>query len=118
MGMPADMNARVPGPFYAVSSVACGRDHTLALLDNGRAMGWGGDGSGRLLAENPGLCSAWGAPTRPVEVRLLSKLTSIAAGYSVSLGLTDRGEVSVWGACAAGIGGRAESIALADPLTE
>ena len=104
-----------PESLYAVAAVSCGRDHTLALLDGGRVMGWGGDGSGRLLAESPGLCTAWGAPTRPVEVRLQSKLASIAAGYSVSLGVDERGEIAIWGACAAGIGGHSESIALADP---
>ena len=38
---------------YAVSTVSCGRDHTLALLSNGKVIGWGGDGSGRVPAAGP-----------------------------------------------------------------
>ena len=38
---------------YDVASVSCGRDHTLALLATGKAIGWGGDGSGRWSRPHP-----------------------------------------------------------------
>ena len=39
---------------YIVTSLCCGRDHTLALLANGKVIGWGGDGSGRVAPDTPG----------------------------------------------------------------
>src|SRR6516165_6401834 len=69
---------------YHVASISCGRDHTLALLASGNVIGWGGDGSGRVAATTPEYCSTAYGPERPVEVKLASPLTSIAAGYGVS----------------------------------
>ena len=40
------------------------------LQIDGKAMGWGGDGSGRMPSGAPDVCTAWGAPARPVEVML------------------------------------------------
>ncbi len=100
---------------YDVAAVRCGRDHTLALLASGSVIGWGTDGSGRVAATTPEYCSTAVAPTRPVEVRLGEPLTAIAAGYGISLGITAGHEVAVWGANAAGIGGRTQAVALATP---
>ncbi|MEO6565615.1 MAG: hypothetical protein ABIO63_06230 [Casimicrobiaceae bacterium] len=100
---------------YIVSALSCGRDHTLALLANGKVIGWGGDGSGRVAPDTPGYCSTFKAPSRAVEVNLLQPLTAVAAGYGVSLGITAGAEVAVWGANVAGIGGRHAAIALATP---
>ncbi|MBK9609357.1 MAG: hypothetical protein IPO58_24200 [Betaproteobacteria bacterium] len=67
------------------------------MLESGKAMGWGGNGSGRLPADIPELCSVAAAPTQPVEVSMQQKLRSIAAGHGISLGLTERNEVAIWG---------------------
>ena len=55
------------------------------------------------------------APTRAVEVILREPLTSIAAGYGVSLGITEQRKVVIWGANGAGIGGRIGAVAAATP---
>ena len=52
---------------FAVTSISCGRDHTLALLTTGKVIGWGGDGSGRIPSGMPEYCTT-PAPTRAVEV--------------------------------------------------
>lgn len=72
-------NATAEG--YLVKAVSCGRDHTLALLAGGRVMGWGGDGSGRLTAGVPDVCTSRKAPTQPVEVNLRPKLVALAAAW-------------------------------------
>src|SRR5437867_3180196 len=100
---------------YVIASISCGRDHTLALLDDGRVFGWGGDGSGRMPANTAEYCSTSKSDGRAVELSPRHKLTSIAAGYGISLGVTTTNRVAVWGSNAAGIGGRRESIALATP---
>lgn len=100
---------------HFVTSICCGRDHTLALLANGKVIGWGGDGSGGIAPDTPGYCSTFNAPTRAVEVNLLQPLVAVSAGYGVSLGITSRNAVAVWGANVAGIGGRHDAIALATP---
>ena len=97
---------------HAVNLLCCGGDHTLALLANGKVVGWGGDGSGRVASDSPEYCSTFKAPASAVEVRLLQPLVAVTAGYGVSLGITARNEVAVWGANAAGIGGRRDAIAL------
>ena len=98
---------------HAIGSVSCGRDHTLALLDNGRVFGWGGDGSGRMPAGAPEYCSTFKADGRAVEVNTQHEFVAVAAGYGISLGVTATKRVAVWGANAAGIGGRREAIAPA-----
>ena len=98
-----------------VASIACGRDHTLALLVTGKVFGWGGDGSGRVPPDTPEYCSTLKAPTSAVELNTQQALVSVAAGHGISLGITERRQVVVWGANAAGIGGRLNSVTLASP---
>ena len=100
---------------YMVATVSCGRDHTLALLADGKVIGWGGDGSGRVPSGAPEYCTT-PAPKRAVEVLLREPVTAIAAGYGVSLGVTPKRAVAAWGANGAGIDGRAGALALATPL--
>src|SRR5882757_4457173 len=100
---------------YAVSMVSCGRDHTLALLSNGKVIGWGGDGSGRIPAASAEYCTS-PAPTHAVEVLLQVPLSAIAAGEGISLGVTRRREMIAWGTHGAGIGGVIGAIAPATPL--
>lgn len=96
-------------------SLSCGRDHTLALLDSGEVYGWGGDGSGRIPSTAPQYCSTSTAPTDVVEVKLRQKAVSIAAGYGVSLGITDANQIVIWGTSAAGIAGRLDAMTPANP---
>jgi alpha-tubulin suppressor-like RCC1 family protein len=66
-------------------AVACGGNHSLALLDNGRVLGWG---------STPEL-----DPSTPPE-ELISgtvKATAIAAGANHSVALLTDGSVAVWG---------------------
>ncbi len=100
---------------YTVTSVSCGRDQTLALLDNGKVIGWGGDGSGRIPSASPEYCTT-PAPTRSVEVLLREPVTAVAAGYGLSLGITPQRRVAIWGANGAGIAGRLGAVAPATPL--
>lgn len=67
-----------------VTSISCGRDHTLALLDSGRVFGWGMDGSGRVAPSTPEYCSTSKAPTKAVEVNAPHEMLSISAGYGVT----------------------------------
>jgi len=90
---------------YDVSAIDCGRDQTLALLASGKVIGWGGDGSGRVPSGQPEYCTT-PAPTHPVEVLSREALTSIAAGHGMSLGVTARREVTMWGSHGAGVDGR------------
>ena len=99
---------------YFVASISCGRDHTLALLADGKVIGWGGDGSGRIPSLTPEYCTT-PAPTRAVEVLMHEPLTSISAGHGVSLGITTKRRVAVWGAHGAGLDGRLGDVAPATP---
>src|SRR5262245_38584251 len=100
---------------YAIASVSCGRDHTLALLATGKAFGWGGDGSGRIPSGAPEYCSTRAARPDAVEVNMTEPLLAVAAGHGVSLAITAKRDVAVWGANAAGIAGRREAISPANP---
>ena len=100
---------------YRIAAIHCGRDHTLALLDSGKVLGWGGDGSGRIVVDSTEYCSTSNTSIDVVELNTQYPLTSIAAGYGVSLGITASNRVAVWGANAAGIGGRLASVAPATP---
>lgn len=97
------------------TSVSCGRDHTLALLACGKAYGWGGDGSGRIPSGGAQYCSTSQPPVQAVEVNARQRLVAVAAGYGISLAITREARVAVWGANAAGIGGRPGSVDLSEP---
>ena len=100
---------------HVIASISCGRDHTLALLENGRVFGWGGDGSGRMPASTTEYCSTLKADSAAVELHTQHALLSVAAGYGVSLGITATSRIAAWGATAAGVGGRREAVAPATP---
>lgn len=97
------------------TAISCGRDHTLALLDSGAVFGWGGEGSGRIPSGAPEYCASPAARTAASEVRTDVPITSLAAGYGVSLAITQHGKVAIWGANTAGIGGRMGAINPAMP---
>jgi alpha-tubulin suppressor-like RCC1 family protein len=109
------MNVSTSGPRYAVASISCGRDHTLALLGSGRVFGWGGDGSGRMPLGIPEYCSTATAPARAVEIDTRHPMASISAGHGISVGITVTNRVMVWGANPAAAGGWGSSRALVTP---
>ena len=101
---------------YDVSAISCGREQTLALLSNGKVIGWGSEGSGRVPSGEPEYCTT-PAPTRAVEVISGDPMRAVAAGHGVSLGVTARREVTAWGGSGAGVDGRAGAMAAAIPMT-
>ncbi|MFO1312190.1 MAG: hypothetical protein U1F41_09025 [Burkholderiales bacterium] len=101
---------------YDVSAISCGREQTLALLRNGKVIGWGSEGSGRVPSGEPEYCTT-PAPTRAVEVIASEPMRAVAAGHGVSLGVTARREVSAWGGSGAGVDGRAGAVAAAIPIS-
>lgn len=104
-------------PHRKFAAFSCGRDHTLALLDSGEVLGWGGDGSGRSPSGTQQYCSSPQAQTQAVGVTLSQKVVAVAAGYGVSLAITEANQLAIWGANKAGIGGRLNAIEPATPQT-
>ena len=120
MTEPSTEQAKVPltngmVPHRKFTSFSCGRDHTLALLDSGKVLGWGGDGSGRAPTGTQQYCSTPQAQAQAVGVELPQKVQSVAAGFGVSMGVTADKKIAVWGASTPGIAGRLDAIALATP---
>jgi alpha-tubulin suppressor-like RCC1 family protein len=76
----------------SVTAIAAGGLHSLALLSNGTVMAWGDNESGEL-----GDGSVGGYSDVPVEVKGLTGVTAIAAGFGHSLALLSNGTVVAWG---------------------
>ncbi|HEX7610159.1 MAG TPA: IPT/TIG domain-containing protein [Solirubrobacteraceae bacterium] len=76
----------------AVSSVAAGAGHALALLGNGTVVGWGADASGQL---GNGVTKA--VQETPVAVTGLSGASAISAGGQASAALLGSGSIMTWG---------------------
>lgn len=77
--------------------LAVGGDFVVALLDDGRVMGWGAKPDGRLgdvAATDPGMPGIVAFP-RPIPG--LSGVREIAAGNSFTLALMSDGSVKGWG---------------------
>ncbi len=88
---------RIPAGRRAVS-IATGKSHSCAVLDDGTATCWGAGGGGQL-----GNDDFANAPT-PVAVRLPSgrRAASIAAGDDHSCAVLDDGSAMCWGANGSG----------------
>ena len=101
---PKWLNMAHPQPFplqvkglSGVRQVSAGTYHTLALLEDGRVMGWGSNQQGAVgdgTTEN-----RW----EPVQVKGIEAAVSVAAGFKVSLALLKDGTVRVWGSNASGV---------------
>ena len=89
---------------YKISAVSAGKSHTLALLHTGEVLGWGGAGSGRYSSENVDICSTGSANRDPVYVGQSARFSFVSAGYGVSLGLSAKQELLVWGWNPLGVG--------------
>lgn len=74
-----------------IRAMVGGRQHTLALQNNGTAWAWGYNFDGELGN------GTFTQSTVPVRVSGLTGLTTLAAGSNHSLGLKDDGTVWAWG---------------------
>ncbi|MGD9831232.1 MAG: hypothetical protein AB7U92_00625 [Piscinibacter sp.] len=78
------------------TAIACGGNHSLALLADGTVRAWGANGAGQL---GDGTTTDRNAP---VAVAGLSQVIAIAAGTDHSLALRSDGSVWAWGSNANG----------------
>jgi alpha-tubulin suppressor-like RCC1 family protein len=83
---------RVTG-LEGVTAIACGRNHSLALMSDNTVRAWGRNHRGQL-----GNGSFDDQPVRsPVAVSNLTDVVAIAAGHNHSLALLRNGSVWAWG---------------------
>jgi alpha-tubulin suppressor-like RCC1 family protein len=90
---------------FNIRAVNAGKSQTLALLQTGEVLGWGGAGSGRYSPGNVDICSPRRSNLEPVFVGQSERFSATSAGYGVSLGITTKKELLVWGWNPIGIGG-------------
>ena len=89
---------------YKISTLSAGKGQTLALLESGEVLGWGGAGSGRYLPESVDICSPLNVNQGPVYVGQSDRFSSVSAGYGVSLGISERQVLMIWGFSTLGYG--------------
>ena len=95
----------------AITTVAAGWHHSLALRADGTVLAWGRNDSAQL-----GFGASSGTPTlTPTPVPGLTNVTAIAAGEAHSLALKADGTVWAWGANASGQLGNNATATLATP---
>jgi alpha-tubulin suppressor-like RCC1 family protein len=94
----------------AVTSIAAGDEHSLALRSDGTVWAWGANASGQL---GDGTTDD---RTHPVRVEALDDVRSIAAGHAFSLALKADGSVWAWGANEAGQLGDGTNISSVPPV--
>lgn len=97
---------RVPG-LPAISSVAVGAAHTLAITLDGEVYSWGSAMNGELGVPSSDGCTPGATPVftcsrTPLQVTMLSGAVSVAAGGSHSLAVLSNGTVWAWGSNAHG----------------
>lgn len=98
---------RLKSDLFQITSISGGKDQTLALLQSGEILGWGGAGSGRVTPPFVDICSSFKvADAKPVFVGKLSACSHISTGYGVSLGVSNQQQILIWGFCQVGIGGQ------------
>lgn len=85
----SNIPVRVSG-LTGVMAVAAGREHSVALREDGTVWAWGDNRLGQLGTN-------LGASNIPVQVSGLSGITAIAAGVFHSMALKDDGTVWAWG---------------------
>ena len=82
---------------YKIRSISAGKSQSLALLESGEVLGWGGAGSGRYTVDFVDICSSQTSNQGPVYVGQSARFSALSAGYGVSLGVSDRRELLIWG---------------------
>ena len=83
-----------------VTAVSGGEQFALALLKDGKVVGWGADRSGQLGGHSSGACRSktkTECQRAPKVVRGLERVTAISAGGDFSLALNSNGEVYSFG---------------------
>jgi alpha-tubulin suppressor-like RCC1 family protein len=84
-------------PGLAVTAIAAGEEHSLALLENGTVMAWGNDESGQLGDGGKVRFRSIPAVVKGVSGLQLTGVVAIAAGEEHSLALLGNGTVVAWG---------------------
>lgn len=95
-----------------VVSVASGGYHTLALRSDGTVLAWGMNGNGELGDGS----TSWDHGIGPVQVRSLTGIVAVAAGYWHSVALKNDGTVWAWGATSQGVLGDPSAIDGSTPV--
>ena len=96
--------AGLKSELFQITSIAGGKDQTLARLSSGEVLGWGGAGSGRVTPLYVDICGSRSPRTEPVYVGKPMHYQDISAGYGVSLGISEQ-KPYIWGFCQVGISG-------------
>ena len=78
--------------------IVAGGYHSMVIDENGRVWAWGNNGSGRLGNSAAGSKAATPVPVDTINADdQLSRIISIAGGFSHSLALQENGQVLAWG---------------------
>jgi alpha-tubulin suppressor-like RCC1 family protein len=85
-----------------VAAVAAGREHSLALLNNGTVMAWGRNANGQLGNSTTTNSPAPVQVVGPSGAGALSDVVAIAAGGAHSLAVRADGSVWAWGSNGSG----------------
>jgi len=101
---------------FNIREVSAGKSQTLALLESGEVLGWGGAGSGRYKPGYVDICSAPSLDSQPVYVGSSLRLSHMSAGYGVSLGVSTQKELLVWGWNPIGVGGDQATSEIPTPI--
>ncbi len=89
-------------PFGPAVAIAAGAGEiagqSLALLANGKVVGWGADNDGQLGQSEPEICQEKSTCVKtPKEIPGLQNIVAISAGGSYSLALNSSGELYAFG---------------------
>ncbi len=95
----------------AVTAVAAGPEHALALRENGTVWAWGDNAAGQLGD------GSTESHDEPVQVKGLEHVVAIAAGDEFSLALLENGKVMAWGYGLYGELGDGKAEASHEPVT-
>jgi alpha-tubulin suppressor-like RCC1 family protein len=80
--------------------VSAGGSHTCALSSSGTAYCWGSGASGALGGPTREQCDGLPCSSVPVRVTLPSPLLDVAAGGSMTCGVSVDGHIYCWGGAA------------------
>lgn len=77
-----------------VTGISAGDAHSLALLEDGTVLSWGSNNDGQ---QGNGSATPFTPVTTPTKIDALSKMTTVSAGASYTLGLDSDGTLFAWG---------------------
>lgn len=100
---PNAVNPGVLSTVDAVTQIAAGGGHTIALKDDGTVWGWGTNGSGQAGT------GATSTVETPAQIAGLTGIVAVDAGNSYSIALDDAGAVWFWGNNSTGASGQGPS---------